>query len=296
MREVTRRLSLAADTDATVLVRGETGTGKALVARALHDSSRRADGPFVQLDCAALPDTLVENELFGHVRGAYTGADRDAPGKVAAADGGTLFLDEIGELPLPAQARLLRLLQERRWQPVGGHTDRTADVRFVAATHRDLASLVARGAFREDLYYRLKVVEITVPPLRERGAVDLDRLIDHFRVQLERRLERQVSLTPEGRRALHAHAWPGNVRELQHLLESAAVLSGGAPIGPDLLLVGGGSVATTAPDGFHTTLRSLEEVERDYVRWVLDQVDGNKSAAARALGIGRNTLARKLGD
>jgi len=297
MRELTRRLALVAPTPTTVLILGETGTGKALVARAVHDSSPRAEGPFEAVDCAALPGSLVENELFGHLKGAYTGAHSDAPGRIALAQGGTLFLDEIGELPLTVQAKLLRVLQDRRWRPIGGGPERVADVRIVAATHCDLRDMVAQGSFREDLYYRLSVVELHVPPLRERGAADLDRLIDHFREQQARRLERPVELSPPARRALHEHDWPGNVRELEHAVEAAAVLSGGEAIRAELLDLGRRSRHSQPPGSrFTTALRPLQQVERDYVRWALEQHEGNKSATARALHIGRNTLARKLSD
>jgi Nif-specific regulatory protein len=295
------RVQRAARTEATVLVRGETGTGKELFARAVHFNSARKDRPFVKVDCAALPETLVENELFGHEKGAFTGADRDADGKVAAAAGGTLFLDEIGELPLAVQGKLLRLLQDRTYVRVGGTRPLPANVRFVAATHRDLGAMAAAGTFRSDLYFRLRVIELEVPPLRRRGHVDLDRLIDHFLFEYGRRHRGgPMILSPEARTALHAWSWPGNVRELEHCLESAVVLAPATLVTPDLLPI---PTAPTPPppgpaaetDGvFRHAVTDLDTVERAYVRFVVERCGGNRSQAARLLGIGRNTLHRKL--
>jgi Nif-specific regulatory protein len=292
MQQVYARLVRAAPTEVTVMVRGETGTGKELIARAVHHNSRRRAGPLVKVDCAALPESLVENELFGHEKGAFTGADGRTEGKVHAAAGGTLFLDEIGELSLSVQGRLLRLLQDRTFLRVGGTTLQEADVRFVCATHVDLEAKVASGAFRQDLYYRLRVVEIAMPPLRARGHGDLDRLVDHFLFELTRRHGRgTMTLSDAARQAIHAWGWPGNVRELQHCLESAVILSPDAEIQPDSL-----PFAHSGPSGdrFTTGPVSLAELERAYARWMLERHDGNKSATASALGIGRNTLARKL--
>mgnify|MGYP002629623778 CR=1 FL=1 len=297
MREVFRRTGRAAGTDATVLVRGESGSGKEVIARAVHHNSPRRDGPFVKVDCAALPAQLIENELFGHERGAFTGADRQADGKVRAADGGTLLLDEVGELPLAVQGKLLRLLQERTFLRVGGSRALAVDLRFVCATHRNLEADVAAGRFRQDLYYRLRVVQIEVPPLRARGAPDLDRLIDHFFFEHRRRHGRRaLRLTSEARVALHAHDWPGNVRELEHCLESAVVLAPGDDVGVDALSLGppraGVSVGTA--DLFVADLGSLRDVERAYLEHVLRRCGGNRTETARVLGIGRNTLIRKL--
>ncbi|MCB9677187.1 MAG: sigma 54-interacting transcriptional regulator [Alphaproteobacteria bacterium] len=293
MQAVYARVARAAPKDVTVLVRGETGTGKELIARAVHHNSARRDGPLVKVDCAALPESLIENELFGHEKGAFTGADRRTEGKVHAADGGTLFLDEIGELTLPVQGKLLRLLQDKRFLRVGGTVPEPADVRFVCATHVDLERRVAEGTFRRDLYYRLRVVEIVMPPLRARGHGDLDRLVDHFLFEFCRRHKRDVTLSTGARNALHSWPWPGNVRELEHCLESAVVLCpasvievGHLPLGDDTL--------PESVDVFTSDLRPLEAVERDYVRWALELHDGNRSATAAALGIGRNTLLRKL--
>jgi transcriptional regulator with GAF, ATPase, and Fis domain len=311
MRAVFERTTRAARTDATVLVQGESGAGKELIARAVHFNSPRRDGPFVKVDCAALPAGLIENELFGHERGAFTGADRPADGKVQAAHGGTLFLDEVGELPASVQGKLLRLLQEKTFLRVGGTQPRTVDLRFVCATHRDLEADVEAGRFRQDLYYRLRVVPIRVPPLRARGAVDLDRLIDHLLYDLTRRHGRpELHLAPEARAALHAHAWPGNVRELENCLEAAVVLSPGPVVPAEILGLASPPRAPSTPDPEPTipaatddppdTFRfagtgTLESVERAYITHVLGLCGGNRSRAAAALGIGRNTLLRKLG-
>ena len=296
MRAMLERAARAARTDATVLIRGESGTGKELIARALHVNSKRSGGPLVKVDCAALPGDLVENELFGHVRGAYTGADRATAGKVAAADGGTLFLDELGELPPPVQGKLLRLVQDRSWYPVGGDQVRSADVRIVAATNRNLEGEVAAGRFRQDLYYRLRVVELELPPLRARGHAELDRLIDHFLFEAGRRHARSgMRLADAARGALHAHDWPGNVRELEHHVESAVVLSPGPRIDRSSLplpeRVGDSPMRLPAAEG---EILPLREMERRYVTRVLELCDDNRSRAARLLGIGRNTLLRKL--
>ncbi|MCP4809058.1 MAG: sigma-54-dependent Fis family transcriptional regulator [Proteobacteria bacterium] len=292
MHAVYDRTWKAARTDATVLIRGESGSGKGLVARAIHDNSARSGGAFVKVDCAALPEQLVENELFGHERGAYTGAGESAGGKVDAAAGGTLFLDEIGELPLNVQARLLRLLQDRDFLRVGGTQPIKADVRFVGATHVDLEAAVDAGRFRQDLYYRLRVVEVRLPALRERGAADLDRLIDHMLFRFSRRHGRpDLALSAAGRAALHAHDWPGNVRELEHCIESAVVLTEG-----DLLRRTELSIRSPRglPGRFSAPLVSLRELERLYVHHVVEHCGGNRSEAARLLRIGRNTLLRKL--
>ncbi len=295
MEEAFQRAERAAKSVATVMLRGESGTGKGLVARAIHENSDRAEGPFVVVDCATLPPELVENELFGHVRGAYTGADRDAAGKVAAAEGGTLFLDEIGELPLNTQGRLLRLLQERRYTRIGDPRDRRADVRFVSATNRPLEDMVRAGRFREDLYYRLRVVEIRLPPLRDRGAEDLDRLADHFLHVCARRHGRAaIGLSGPARKKLHGHTWPGNVRELEHCLEAAVVLAVDDELGPELIEPATLGSGGPGDDAFVVDGGTLEEVERAYILHVLELCGGNRSQAAKLLRIGRNTLLRKI--
>jgi transcriptional regulator with GAF, ATPase, and Fis domain len=309
----------AAQTDATVLLHGETGTGKGLLARAIHVNSARREAAFVHVDCTTLPAALVESELFGHERGAYTGADSRVLGKVEAANGGTLFLDEIGELPLPLQGKLLRFVQERQFERIGGRETLTADVRLVAATNRDLEAMAAQGTFRSDLFFRLRVVEIVIPALRERGGDDITDLAEHFVQQFSRRYRKgPLRLSESARAALVTYAWPGNVRELENTIERAVVLASGPTIGgKDLALearrttqtlgasqssvgipvAGQSSVAIPVADLDAIVLPSdlsLEEAERRYARAVLDREGGNQSAAARALGISRNKLARLL--
>ena len=315
MAAVYEMIVRAAQTDATVLLHGETGTGKGLLARAIHVNSARRDAPFVHIDCTTLPAALVESELFGHERGAYTGADSRVIGKVEAAHGGTLFLDELGELPLPLQGKLLRFVQERQFERVGGRETLTANVRIVAATNRDLPAMVNAGLFRSDLYFRLRVVEIEIPPLRARHGDILD-LAHHFVGQFARRYRKgTLELAPEVRPALLAYQWPGNVRELENTIERAVVLNPGTTIGlKDLGLEPRritGAIATPsdahlaaltgpaplAPAGDGITLPAdlaLEEAERRYARAILERCEGNQSAAARALGISRNKLARLL--
>ncbi len=304
MRRVYEQITRAAGVDATVLLGGETGSGKGLFARAIHANGRRSEGPFVTVDCTTLPDALVESELFGHERGSFTGADRRVPGKVETADGGTLFLDEAGELPMPLQAKLLRFLQERTFERVGGRSTLRADVRVIAATHRDLASLVASGRFRQDLYYRLRVLEITVPSLRERGGDEIVTLAEHFLDVYTRRHGRGLMrLSRDALASLRAHPWPGNVRELEHAVERAVVLCAGDTIAPEHLGLRATPDISTPPasstgadlaDGVHLPLGlSLDEVERRYVEATLRALGDNQSQAARSLGVGRNTLRRK---
>jgi transcriptional regulator with GAF, ATPase, and Fis domain len=305
MAAVYEMIVRAAQTDATVLLRGETGTGKGLLARAIHVNSDRRAAPYVHVDCTTLPDALVESELFGHERGAYTGADSRVIGKVEAANGGTLFLDEVGELPLPLQGKLLRFVQERQFERIGGRETLTADVRIVAATNRDLAALANAGQFRSDLYFRLRVVEIEIPPLRERGAADIADLADHFVQQFARKYRKgKLQLAETARPALVAYGWPGNVRELENTIERAVVLSKGEEITvKDLGLRSGQPGAADSMIGIPAmpadgvTLPaglSLAEAERRYAKAILDREGGNQSAAARALGVSRNKLARLL--
>ncbi len=303
MRAIYRVVQKAAGTDATVLICGESGTGKELFARALHVNSRRRALPFVKVDCAALPASLIENELFGHERGAYTGADQRQEGKFEAAHGGTVFVDEIGELPLAVQGKLLRVLQDRELERVGGNETVSVDVRIVAATNRDLARMVAEGKFREDLYYRIKVVELLLPPLRDRGADDLERLARHFvaAAAKKHRVDPVPKLSAPALGRLTGYRWPGNVRELENCMESAVVLCEGEILSEHLPLPShepgaraeSPLVAQPLAPGPHGT---LAEVERAHVLSVLEAVKGNRTAAAKALGIGRNTLARKLRD
>jgi Nif-specific regulatory protein len=300
LRDACRLTRKAAASEATVLIRGESGTGKELFARAIHVNSPRQSGPFIKVDCAALPESLIENELFGHEKGAYTGADQRTTGKFDAAKGGTIFLDEIGELPLAVQGKLLRVLQDREFERVGGTKLERADVRVVAATNRDLPRLVGEGRFRGDLYYRIKVVEILLPPLRERGPADIANLTHHFAEAAAKRHGRTPPrLSVRAMDRLVRHAWPGNVRELENCIESAVVIMDGDEIQPsDLALAERVDIAGHTPTppslGRADTIQTLAEVERAHILEVLDRVGGNRTLAAKALGIGRNTLARKL--
>jgi Nif-specific regulatory protein len=308
LRAVYERVTLAAQTDATVLLRGETGTGKGLFSRAIHVNSTRQAGPFVTVDCTTLPAQLVESELFGHERGAFTGADRRVPGKVETAQGGTLFLDEIGDLPHDVQGKLLRFLQDRTFERVGGRQSLSADVRVVCATHQDLERLVAEGKFREDLYYRIRVVEIEIPPLRARGVAEIEQLAQHFADMYAKRYKRPApELSADAMSVLRAHTWPGNVRELEHWIESAVVLAPDGrigtthlprarkPIGIGVAVGVAGGVAAPAPVGAGVAIPlglTLEEATRRYVTATLEDCDGNKAEAARRLEIGRNTIGR----
>ena len=301
MRQVYALVQRAAQTDATVLLRGETGVGKGIFARAIHANCKRSDGPLVTVDCTTLPASLVESELFGHERGAYTGADRRVQGKVELAQGGTLFLDEVGDLPPPAQAKLLRFLQDRAFERVGGRETLRADVRIVAATHRNLEELVKKGELREDLFYRLRVVEIVLPPLRARGADEVEAIARHFLDHYTRRHDRPgMKLGASAMTALRGHRWPGNVRELEHAIERAVVMSPTDVIEPEHLgLLPEGVLASVRPpaDGVLLPLGlPLDEVERRYVEATLQAQGGNLTRTAESLAVGRNTLKRKVRD
>jgi two-component system response regulator AtoC len=293
MVEVYRLAARAAVTDATVLIQGETGTGKELIARAIHYGSRRAARPFVAVDCTALPEALFESELFGHERGAFTGAVTTKRGLFELAQGGTIFLDEVGDLPLSLQGKLLRVLQEREIRRVGGGETIPVDVRVVSATHRDLRRRADRGEFREDLYYRLGVVTIPVPPLRARRE-DIPLLARHFLDRLARdRGGSPRGLTPEALAVLTAHDWPGNVRELENVLTRAATLSSAQVLTASDL---GLEPASRPPRGpaLPEPHMTLEAVKRWYVRRVLEDAGGNKRRAAEILGVDRRTLYRLL--
>jgi len=295
-----------APTETTVLLSGDSGTGKEVLARAIHHASARAEGPFVAVNCAALPETLIESELFGHERGAFTGADRLKRGRFELAAGGTLFLDEIGELALPMQAKLLRVLQERRYERVGGTATLSADVRLIAATNRDLPTAVEAGRFRDDLFYRLAVFRVHLPPLRERGD-DVLRLADRFLREFGERMgKRDVGLSREARDLLLAHRWPGNIRELQNAIERAVILSDGGLISAAQLGVMApasrpGSAGPAAPPAAEPPAgspASLPEMEKHAVTEALRQARGNRSQAAAALGLSRTrlyTLIRRYG-
>jgi len=282
MGTVCDRLRRIAPTPATVLLSGESGTGKEVAARALHQMSSRSAGPFVPVNCAAIAAELIESELFGHVKGAYTGAQQSREGLFYYARGGTLFLDEIAELSAPAQAKLLRVLEERRIRPVGSEQEIPVDVRVIAATNRDLKAEVAAHRFRQDLYYRLQVVEVTLPPLRERAA-DVPALVAHFVAVLAPHLG-VAPVAPDHRTLarLTAYEWPGNVRELKNLVERSLIL-GWFDLWPEP-----GDTAGHPASG-----ESLEAVEKRHILAVLSACDGNKSEAARRLGVSRKTLDRK---
>lgn len=293
------QIRLVAPTPSTVLLTGETGTGKEQAAQAIHQWSTRAHGPFVALNCSAVIPDLALSELFGHERGAFTGADRRRPGRFELAAGGTLFLDEIADLPSAAQAQLLRVLQEHTFERVGGETSLQADVRLIAATHQDLVTLVQGGLFREDLYYRLAGFPIHLPPLRERPG-DLPLLAEHLVVRLRHRLQMPaLGLESEARKALEHHTWPGNVRELANVLERGAILAGGGPVGPRHLSfnppVPGAPGQTSIPAGFQMPAR-LNRLDAAVAKEILSalvegggKVAGDGGAAAR-LGIPATTL------
>jgi formate hydrogenlyase transcriptional activator len=287
-------IAQVAPTDSTVLIQGETGTGKELVARAIHELSGRRERTLIKINCAALPRDLVESELFGHEKGAFTGAMRERRGRFELADGGTLFLDEVGELPLEVQAKLLRVLQEREFERVGGTRTLRADVRVIAATNRDLQAQVNASAFRADLYYRLNVFPIAVPPLRERRG-DIPRLVQHFAAKAARKLGRTLDgIAPAFVERAIAYGWPGNIRELENLVERAMIMSSGGMLdGSDLFApTSGASRVTLAPPG-----GTLQEVERAHIRRVLEGtrwvIEGERGAA-RLLGLNPSTLRGRL--
>ena len=292
LKGVTELIEKIADTNTTVLIQGESGTGKELVARALHFNSRRAGHPFLAVNCGAIPEDLLESELFGHSKGAFTGAVNDKAGLFRAASGGTVFLDEIAELPLALQSKLLRAIQEREVTPVGTSTPVKFDARIVAATNRDLEKEVNDGRFREDLFYRLNVVEIDLPSLRERTE-DIPLLVRYFsgRTARGQNLPKKPITIP-AMEALTAYAWPGNIRELENAVERAFILSGDEITVADL-------PKKVVSDTFKQVqqdveMRSLEDVERDYVAEVMKAFDNDKVRAARVLGIDLSTLYRKL--
>jgi len=299
MMSVYKSVARAAASDATVLVLGESGTGKEMVARVLHARSRRARGQFVAINCAAIPENLLESELFGHEKGAFTGAIGRRIGRFERASGGTLFLDEIGDMSLALQSKILRALQEREIERVGGSSAVAIDVRIVAATNRDLQAAVAEGRFREDLFYRLAVVSLTLPPLRERGA-DLDLLASHFVAHYAREHARPVrAVAEEVFAALRAHPWPGNVRQLRNAMERAVVMSDGEVLlpqhlPPDILHPSQPRVPTQ--DAGEMPLVTLEEMEKRMIVRALRETGDNLTMAAERLGIHRNTLRRKVAE
>jgi two-component system nitrogen regulation response regulator GlnG len=323
MQEIYRIIARLMGTDLTVMINGESGTGKELVARAMHDYGKRRGGPFIAVNMAAIPRELVESELFGHEKGAFTGANARKVGRFEQAEGGTLFLDEIGDMPLEAQTRLLRVLQSGEFMPVGGRTPIRANLRIIAATHRDLRQLVAQGMFREDLFYRLNVVPIRLPPLRERGE-DIPALVQHFLVRARQEGLPLKTLEPEAMARLKSYAWPGNVRELENLVRRLAVLYAEETIGAEVIdaelreaAPRAGGLADLGDEGdlgeavarhldavfeLHDGRlpaaglhgRIVREVERPLILKVLAATRGNQLKAAALLGLNRNTLRKKI--
>lgn len=296
MRRVVELIEQVGPSEANVLILGESGTGKELAAQLLHEHSLRREGALVKVNCAALPETLLESELFGYVRGAFTGATQDKPGRFQLAAGGTLFLDEIGELPMTLQAKILRALQERIVEPLGGVTPVSVDVRFIAATNRDLPAMIAEGKFREDLYYRLNVLEIRIPPLRERTE-DIPLLTDHLLAKLCRKNNRPVrSVSREFLDALTRHEWRGNVRELENVLERSLILCRGDVLDvrdlPEHLLSPARTPAT--PSATAPAENPLEAAERHALEETLRKYAGHRERTAQALGISRRTLQYRL--
>jgi DNA-binding NtrC family response regulator len=288
MVEIYKTVSRVAPTDATVVIEGETGSGKELVARMIHRFSKRATHPFVPVDCSSIPSALIESELFGAMKGAFTGADRDRIGVFEAANKGTVFLDEIGDIDLAFQVKLLRFLQEREIRAVGSSREKKVDVRVVVATNRDLQKMVEEGKFREDLWFRLNVVRLTLPPLRERRN-DVPLLTHYFLNKYNERYNRGVKLTESGVKALKDFTWPGNVRQLQHLIERLTIISPNERIDGEAV-----QDAIEAMSRGGAAGETLAETESDQIRRVLAATGGNKSRAAAILGIERKTLYRKL--
>jgi two-component system response regulator HydG len=286
-------IKVVAAATANVLITGESGSGKELVARALHNAGPRKNKPFIPINCTALPEQLLESELFGHMKGSFTGAVSDKKGLFEEANGGTLFLDEIGDMSLQLQAKLLRVLQDRQIRPVGGSALKSVDVRIVAATHRDLKIMVKDGKFREDLFYRLNVVPIRVPSLRERTE-DIPLLVDSFIKKFALRNNSKIrGVTPEAMSILMAHPWPGNVRELENVIERAIVLSPGEMIEKKVILGSALEEAQQNIEQLHADRPTLEKLEERYIKMVLAEANNKKDEAARILGVSRRTLYRK---
>ena len=299
-------IASVAETDATVLIAGETGTGKELVARAIHASSRRASGPFVAVNCGAIPEPLLESELFGHCKGAFTGATQSRAGRFQLAHGGTLFLDEIGDMPLTFQVKILRVLQERKVELLGEGVSRPTDIRLVAATHRDLPSLVAEGTFREDLYYRLNVIEVAMPPLRDRPG-DLPLLVEYFIGAANAQHHKEVVGASQAvLDAFKDYSWPGNIRELSNVIERMVILGRGETlqlgdvprhiqrVGSDVGAGSAVSLSTPLPAEGIDLRRAVQELEGSLIGQALLRTGGNRNAAAELLGLNRTTLVEKL--
>jgi transcriptional regulator with PAS, ATPase and Fis domain len=299
MQEVLATVERIAPTNSTVLLGGESGVGKDLIARAIHQHSRRAAGPFVKINCTAIPENLLESELFGYEKGAFTGAVTSKPGKFELADKGTIFLDEIGDVLPAMQVKLLRVLQEREFERLGGTKTLKVDVRVVAATNQDLRAALEQGTFREDLYYRLNVVPINIPPLREHKE-DVPYLVDHFIERFARESGKPIAgITPAAMKLLVDFHWPGNIRELENIIERALALSTGTVIDVsdirlDLGPAAAAGAAEGAPAAFPPEGATLEQFEEDIIREALRRANGNKSQAARLLGLSRNALRYRL--
>jgi two-component system, NtrC family, response regulator AtoC len=294
MEEVIRRAELVAETKSTVLITGETGTGKELVARAIHDRSSQRGMPLIKVNCAAIPDTLLESELFGHVRGAFTGATSTKKGKFSLADGGSIFLDEIGTMNPTLQSKLLRVLQEREFEPLGSERSEKVDLRVIAATNRDLRQMVAEGKFQEDLFYRLNVIPIEIPPLRERRD-DIPALVEHFVRKHSQRIGRRVDRIDDGVLAgLQQYDWPGNVRELENTIERAVVLSAGPVITARAISVLGAATPQATGIPSLKLRQNIEWVERETIRRALENSSGVKKDAAELMGISQRALSYYL--
>jgi two-component system, NtrC family, nitrogen regulation response regulator NtrX len=297
LRQLLEQVAMAAPTNGRVLIHGENGTGKELVARSIHMRSRRAKGPFIEVNCAAIPEELIESELFGHMKGAFTGAVADRRGKFELADGGTLFLDEIADMSVKTQAKVLRALQEQVVEPVGGQASVKVDVRVIAATNKDLPAEIRAGRFREDLYFRLNVIPIFVPPLRERGD-DIELLADHFMAEFAREYGRRPKRLDSGAATgLRSYRWPGNVRELRNVIERLMIMVPGDTIAlSDLAFLDSSAIATAEAPGSPPLLlhEARERFERDYILRALAAQNGNISRTADSLGVERSNLYRKM--
>ncbi|MGE5835684.1 MAG: sigma-54 interaction domain-containing protein [Acidobacteriota bacterium] len=295
LRRALQQIEIVAPTDSTVLIQGETGTGKGLMARAIHDLSRRKSQTFVKVDCAAIPADLLESDLFGHEKGAFTSAIAQRIGRFELADRGTLFLDEVGEIPLELQSKFLRVLQEQEFERLGGTSTIRVDVRLVAATNRDLSAMVVEKAFRSDLYYRINVFPIVSPPLRDRPD-DLARLVPFFMQKFARRMNKRITMIPSATMtALAQYHWPGNIRELENFIERAVILTRGPTLEAPLTELKQRARQRSAPD--MPDITTLEEAEREHIRRVLQETNwqiGGRSGAAAKLGMKRTTLQSKM--
>ncbi|MCH2368644.1 MAG: sigma-54 dependent transcriptional regulator [Planctomycetes bacterium] len=286
MEKVFRLIAKVAPRDTSVLITGENGTGKELVALQIHEQSEKKDQAFVAVNCGAIPPNLVESELFGYEKGAFTGADRTTPGKFELANGGTLFLDEIGDMPIDMQVKILRALQERKFYRVGGKAEIEVDIRILSASNRDLKKAIEDGEFREDLYFRLAVVTVEIPPLRDRGD-DIIEIAEHFLGQEGEGIE----LSGAAGECLRQYPWPGNIRELRNALEQAAILGDGKQIAPSDLPP---EIGKTGRGKMKFLLKRLAEVEKQYILHALEETGGNKAKTASLLGISRETLYQKI--